>query len=120
MSGRDQLTPKYRGIWDKAKTGRSPMSAILGHCLECMSCVRKEITNCSDEGCLFHQYRPYQAKPYKLRTRKTGGISDRYVRGEKGRISKKKPSPITKDITIPKGHSGRLRVSIEIPQETAK
>ena len=114
------VTPKYRGIYEKAVTGRSPMSAIQINCLICLGCSTKSIRDCTEKSCVFYKYRPYQEKPYRLHRRRIGGISDRYVRGEKGQILQKKAGPVSKDIVIPNPHTERLRVRIELEPENGK
>lgn len=117
MSGREQVKPKYRGIWDKAQTGRSMKSAIKVMCLICMNCETKAIRDCGQEHiCPLWKYRPYQTNPYKV---KRGNLQQNLHRVHTGQIARKStkgPICVTKDIQIPKGHKGRLRVSIELPE----
>ncbi|MHC4890748.1 MAG: hypothetical protein ACYTEO_14940 [Planctomycetota bacterium] len=117
---REGITKKYQGIYDKAMQGRSPISAIRASCLICMSSSTKGIRSCTDEGCPLWLYRPYQEIPWKARRRTTGQNLNRLQTGKITRQSKKSPLTVTKDIKIPEGHSGRLRVSIELEPKNGK
>lgn len=115
---RNELTPKYRGIYDKAKTGRSMKSAIHIGCLICTACKTKLIKDCEIESCAFHQYRPYQDKPRKLH--KPTNTSNLH-RSPKGQIVKSRtnsPQRVSKVIEIPKALSGRVRVTVAIEPES--
>lgn len=120
LTQREQVTPKYRGIYDKALTGRSMKSAIHINCLLCVGCERKEIKNCKTVGCPFFLYRPYQTVAYRVRRRTTALISDHYVRGEKVPASKKSTRPIVRDVILKSPPSGRMRVKLIIEPEMAK
>lgn len=108
------VTPKYLGIYERARAGRSPMSAIQANCLICMGCSTKEIRDCSVKDCVFYKYRPYQENPYRLHRRRTGRISDRYVRGQNGQILEKRTKQVSKDIIIQKPTTGPIRVRVTI------
>lgn len=117
---RNELTPKYRGIYDKAKTGRSPKSAIHAYCLICMSSVRKNIKECVQEVCPFHQYRPYQDIPWKARKRTTGLILAHKEALRNGRKTSNSVRPITQVLNIKKPISGRVRFTLAIEPESKK
>lgn len=120
MSGREQLSPKYQGIFDKAKTGRSMKSAIQAGCLICLGCATKAIKNCPEsKTCPYWPYRPYQEIPYKAKRGNPKQILSRVHKGQIARKSKTAPLSVTKVVSIPKGHTGRLRVSIELEPENA-
>lgn len=115
---RNELTPKYRGVYDRAKTGHSPASAIKTNCLRCMCCKTNDIASCENKDCEFHQYRPYQPKSRKNIKHRTGAILHRSPTGQIVKTSKKSGHLLSKVIEVPKSHSGRLRVKIEIGPET--
>jgi len=117
---RNELTPKYRGIYDKAKTGRSPKSAIHAYCLICMSCIRKEIKECLNKGCPLYQYRPYQDNPWKARKRTTGLILAHKEALRNGRNITKSVRPISQVLNIKKPISGRVRFTMSIAPEPKK
>lgn len=114
---REQLTPKFRGIYDKAMTGRSLKSAIQVGCLICTTCKTKEIKNCSDSGCQNYPYRPYQKIPWKSRRGNPQQILNRVHKGKIARKSISTPRSVTKDILIPNPHTERLRVRIVVEPE---
>ena len=114
---RNELTPKYRGDYDKAKTGRSPMAAIRTHCRRCMASKTKEIRDCTDEGCEFHQYRPYQENPYKFVRRSTKQNLNRTSTGQIVKTRSKRDQPVSKDVLIKNAPEGQLRLHIEIVPE---
>ena len=117
---RNELTPKFRGIYDKAKTGHSPASAIKVACLRCMVCKTKEIKDCKNEICEFHQYRPYRPKRKKSHRHLTASILNRSPKGQIVKTRKKAGQLVSRVIDIPKSHSGRVRVKIEIEPEMQK
>lgn len=117
---REGITKKFEGIYDKAMQGRSPISAIRASCLICMSSSTKEIRSCTDEGCPLWLYRPYQEIPWKAHRGKPQQILNRAHKGKIARKSKNAPISVSKDIVIPKHHSGRLRVRIELEQKNGK
>jgi len=51
------IPKKFRGIYDKAKNGKSRKMAIRAFCLECCSYSSKEVKLCTDEGCPLYKYR---------------------------------------------------------------
>ena len=112
--GRKQLTPKYRGIYDKAMGGHSPKSAIHAGCLICLGCDTKAIKNCAEnKTCPFWPYRPYQDKTKRPRKRNLTRINT----DEKGRFTKKPGGPVAKDIIIPNVSAGKLRLRVLVEQE---
>ncbi len=112
-----ELTPKYRGIYEKAITQRSPKSAIQTHCLRCTGCETKAIRDCQDESCEFHKYRPYQENPYKFhRPTNTSNLS-RCRTGKIAKSRKNAPTSISKVIDVEKPTSGRLRIKVEVLPE---
>lgn len=117
---REQITPKYQCIYDKAMTGRSMKSAIHINCLLCVGCKRKEITDCQMVECSLFPYRPYQNPQYRVRRRTTALISDHYVRGKKVETAKKSLQPIERNILVNNPSLNRLRVKVIIEPETAK
>jgi hypothetical protein len=55
---RKQIPKLYRGIYDKAVTGRSRKAAMHAQCLECCGWQVKEVFLCTDLGCPLYPYRP--------------------------------------------------------------
>ena len=55
---RAQIPKLYRGIYDKAVTGKSRKAAMHVFCLECCGWQIKEVHACSDTGCSLYPYRP--------------------------------------------------------------
>ena len=49
----------YRGIYDKAMSGKSKSSALHTQCLECMGWAREEVRLCCSPECPLFPYRPY-------------------------------------------------------------
>lgn len=115
MTCRDDFSPKYRGIYDKAMTGKSPKSAIHAQCLICTGCKTKDIRDCSVTGCPLFLYRPYQSIPHKAHKPTFTQNLSRCATGEIVAESKKSARPIAKDIFIEKPPSEpyRLRITIE-------
>jgi hypothetical protein len=63
----DSIPKKYRGIYDRAMTGRSQAAAIRAHCLMCVGWQREEVKLCTAPTCPLYPYRLTGAKP-KSRT----------------------------------------------------
>ena len=55
---RAQMPKLYRGIYDKAMTGKSRKAAMRAFCLECMACQINEVFQCTDAACPLYPYRP--------------------------------------------------------------
>jgi hypothetical protein len=55
---RGEMPRLYRGIYDKAMTGKSRMAAMRAFCLECCAWQIKEVHLCSSPACPLHPYRP--------------------------------------------------------------
>lgn len=51
------LPTAYRNLYRQAMTGRSRQAAIRVFCLECVSYVREEVRQCTDQGCPLYPYR---------------------------------------------------------------
>lgn len=115
-----RVTKKFEGIYDKAMAGRSLKSAVHVGCLICTSCDTKEIKNCSDPACQNYPYRPYQKIPWKAHRGKRHHILDRAHKGKIARQCEKGPRSVSKDIIIPEGHTGRLRVRVIVEPENGK
>ena len=59
----EDLPISYRGIFSKSYDGSaSPRQAIKAMCLHCIGYERKEITECTNQGCPLWEYRPYQSQ----------------------------------------------------------
>lgn len=54
---RAQIPKLYRGIYDKAVTGKSRKAAMHAFCLECCGWEIKEVFACTDSGCALYPYR---------------------------------------------------------------
>jgi len=55
---RKQIPKLYRGIYDKAVTGRSRKAAMHAFCLECCGNQIQEVYLCTDLACALYPYRP--------------------------------------------------------------
>ncbi len=55
---RAEIPKKYRRLYDRAMSGKSPKAARKAQCLECVGWVIKEVFRCTDSGCPLHPYRP--------------------------------------------------------------
>ena len=55
---REQMPRAYRGIYDKAMSGRSRKAAMHAFCLECVCWQIKEVHSCTDLACPLYPYRP--------------------------------------------------------------
>jgi hypothetical protein len=55
---RSQFPKLYRGIYDKAISGRSRKAAMHSFCVECCGYEIKEVHLCTDLGCCLYPYRP--------------------------------------------------------------
>jgi len=53
-----QIPKLYRGIYEKAVTGKSRKAAMHAFCLECVCWQIKEVFLCTDLGCPLYPYRP--------------------------------------------------------------
>lgn len=114
---KNELTPKYRGIYDKAKTGHSMKSAIHDNCLRCMACKTKDIKNCENEDCAFHQYRPYQKNSKKSHRRLNASNLNRSQTGQILGLSNKSGRSVSRTVVIENPPEGRVRLKIEIEPE---
>lgn len=56
----DEAPSSYKGILERAYSGKSRAEAIKAHCLRCAGFLRNEVRDCSARGCPLHPYRPYQ------------------------------------------------------------
>jgi hypothetical protein len=52
-----QIPKLFKGLYLKAKTGRSQAAAIRSQCIECVGYVLEEVRVCSDTGCPLWEYR---------------------------------------------------------------
>lgn len=50
---------KYRGIYDKAMSGKSRVAGVKAFCLECMGWSYKDTAACNAIECPLHPYNPY-------------------------------------------------------------
>jgi len=55
---RAQMPKTYRGIYDKAMSGKSRKAAMRAFCLECVGWQIKEVHLCTDRACPLFPYRP--------------------------------------------------------------
>lgn len=55
---RAQMPRLYRGIYDKAMSGKSRKAAMRAFCLECVAWQIKEVYTCTCKACPMHPYRP--------------------------------------------------------------
>lgn len=55
---RAQMPTLYRGIYDKAMSGKSRKAAMRAFCLECVGWQVNEVHSCTDAACPLHPYRP--------------------------------------------------------------
>ena len=55
---RAQIPKLYRGIYDKAISGRSRKAAMHSFCVECCGYQIAEVYNCTDLACPLYPYRP--------------------------------------------------------------
>jgi hypothetical protein len=55
---RAQMPRAYRGIYDKAMTGKSRKAAMRAFCLECVAWQVNEVFSCTDVACPLYPYRP--------------------------------------------------------------
>ena len=53
-----QIPKLYRGIYDKAITGKSRKAAMHAQCLECCGWQIKEVFLCTSPQCSLYPYRP--------------------------------------------------------------
>lgn len=56
---RSDMPVSYRGIYDRAMSGKSKAAAIHAFCLECMGWQREEVRLCTSPACPLFPYRPY-------------------------------------------------------------
>lgn len=63
----------YRGIYDKAMTGKSLRAAVNAFCLECVMWQREEVRLCPSTPCPLWLYRPYREDTVKAE--KSSGFS---------------------------------------------
>lgn len=57
---RAQMPKLYRGVYDKAMSGKSRKAAMRAFCLECVMWQINEVYLCTDAACPLH---PYRATP---------------------------------------------------------
>ena len=57
---RSDMPEVYRGIYDRAVSGKSLRAAVNAFCLECVYWQRKEVRLCTSLPCPLWPYRPYQ------------------------------------------------------------
>ena len=55
---RGQMPKLYRGIYNKAMTGKSRKAAMRAFCLECVAWQINEVFQCTDAACPLYPYRP--------------------------------------------------------------
>ena len=55
---RADMPKLYRGIYDKAVSGKSRKAAMHAFCLECVGWVIKEVFLCTSPQCSLYPYRP--------------------------------------------------------------
>ncbi len=58
-----QIPKLYRGIYDKAITGKSRKAAMHAQCLECCGWQIKEVFLCTSPQCPLYPYRPKSRVP---------------------------------------------------------
>jgi hypothetical protein len=58
---RQDVPELYRGIYDKAMSGKSRAAGTKAFCLECMGWARNEIKACTSPQCPLFPYRPYKS-----------------------------------------------------------
>lgn len=51
---------RIRGILTRAYSGQSRAAGLKAFCLQCVGYVRKDVRDCTAEGCPLFPYRPYQ------------------------------------------------------------
>lgn len=62
---RSDIPKVYRGIYDKALTGKSLRAAVNAFCLECVCWQREEVRLCPSTPCPLWLYRPYREDTVK-------------------------------------------------------
>ncbi|UCF32702.1 MAG: hypothetical protein JSV78_10250 [Phycisphaerales bacterium] len=60
------IPKSYRGIYDRAMTGRSQAAAIRAHCLMCIGWQREEVKFRTARDCPCYPYRLTGRKPKSL------------------------------------------------------
>ncbi len=120
MTTRNDFSPKFRGIYDKAMTGRSPKASVQCCCLVCMSSKTKEIRDCTDTGCQHHPYRPYQENPHKSHRPTNPSILSRSAKGKIAKSSPKSGGVRKYTHFIQNVPEGRVRIRIEIEPKPEK
>jgi len=55
---REQMPRGYRGIYDRAMSGKSRKAAMRAFCLECVGWQIHEVFSCTDTACPLYPYRP--------------------------------------------------------------
>ena len=55
-----EAPPKYRGILQRAYSGRSKATTIRAVCIRCVGYRRDDVTNCTAYKCPIWPVRPYQ------------------------------------------------------------
>ena len=60
---RAQIPKLYRGIYDKAVSGKSRKAAMHAFCLECVGWQIKEVFLCTSPQCTLYPYRPKPSVP---------------------------------------------------------
>lgn len=62
---RTDMPKVYRGIYDRAVSGKSLRACINSFCLECVCWQKKEVRLCTSLACSMYAVRPYQKKAVK-------------------------------------------------------
>jgi hypothetical protein len=57
---RAEMPKIYRGIFDRAISGKSLRAAVNSYCIQCTGDRRVEVRLCPDYACTLWAYRPYQ------------------------------------------------------------
>ena len=52
-----QIPTKYRGLHERAMSGKSRKAAIRAHCLMCVGWQAREVELCTAKGCPLYPYR---------------------------------------------------------------
>lgn len=59
------VTVKYRGVYEKAYTGKVRPAAVKAKCLDCQQNNRASVRDCETIACPLWQYRPYRSAEQK-------------------------------------------------------
>lgn len=82
---RAQMPRVYRGIYEKAVSGKSRKAAMHAFCLECMGWQIGEVYRCTDCACPLFPYRPHSRSSQGAPEDNAKGVETSNAVGREGR-----------------------------------